>query len=210
MAEISTFILLAFAVSLDSFVVGFTYGLRQMYLPIRSIVIIATISSIVFFLSMFVGDFIASFLSPKVAEDIGGWVLILIGIWVIIQFFKTDNTQNDSDPILVNFEIKSLGIVIRILKKPMVADMDKSGAVTGVEAFLLGIALSMDSFGAGIGAALLGFVPLLGAVTIGITTALSLTIGLKSGKIFSYWDWLHRLTFIPGIILIAIGVLKMT
>ncbi|SDK42637.1 sporulation membrane protein YtaF [Sediminibacillus albus] len=209
MAEITTFLLLAFAVSLDSFMVGFTYGLRKLILQIRSIGLIAIISAAVFYLSMLIGNIIASFLAPSAAEVMGGAVLIVIGIWVIYQFFKTDKTQNEQ-PIVFTFEIKSLGIVIEILKKPMTADMDNSGRIAGIEAFLLGLALSVDSFGAGIGAAMLGFPPLLAALGIGFTTGLFLAIGMKSGYLFSYWRWLQRLTFIPGLILIFIGILKIT
>ncbi|MRH42891.1 sporulation membrane protein YtaF [Aquibacillus halophilus] len=210
MAEITTFMLLAFAVSLDSFMVAFTYGLRKMVLPLRSILVITIITGIIFYLSMLIGEMIASFLSVSIAESIGGWVLIFIGIWVIYQFFRTDKSSNEGDPTLFKFEIKSLGIVIQILKKPMVADIDNSGKITGIEAFLLGLALSLDSFGAGIGAAMLGFSPLVAAVGIGATTGLFLAIGLKSGYLFSYWHWLQRLTFVPGIILILIGIFKMT
>ncbi|MDL4840651.1 sporulation membrane protein YtaF [Aquibacillus rhizosphaerae] len=210
MAEITTFILLAFAVSLDSFMVSFTYGLRKMILPIRSIIIIGMISAITFFLSMLIGKTVASFLSPHVAEMIGGWVLILIGIWVIYQFLKTDKSSSTDNPIILKLEIKSLGIVIQILKKPMIADIDNSGKITGIEAFLLGFALSLDSFGAGIGAAMLGFTPMFASLGIGLTTSLFLAIGLKSGLLFSYLNWIHRLTFIPGIILIVIGIIKMT
>ncbi|WP_138415369.1 sporulation membrane protein YtaF [Aquibacillus sediminis] len=210
MAEFTTFILLAFAVSLDSFMVAFTYGLRKMILPTRSILIISLIAGVTFFVAMAIGTYISSFLSVKVAEQIGGSVLIFIGVWVIYQFFKTDNSRNESDPTILKLEIKAFGIVIQILKKPMVADIDQSGKITGIEAFLLGLALSLDSFGAGIGAAMLGFSPFYAAIGIGLTTGLFLSIGLKSGYLFSYWHWLQRLTFIPGIILILIGILKMT
>ena len=50
--------------------------------------------------------------------------------------------------------------MIQILRKPTVADFDKSGTISAGEALLLGIALSVDSFGAGIGASLLGMHPL--------------------------------------------------
>ncbi|WP_026569736.1 MULTISPECIES: sporulation membrane protein YtaF [Sediminibacillus] len=209
MADVSTFVLLAFAVSLDSFMVGFTYGLRKMAIRSRTILLIAFITAVVFYLSMLIGTVIASFLEPSVAEMIGGTVLILIGIWVVYQFFRTDNTQREQ-PIVLKFEIKSLGIVIEILKKPMAADFDKSGNITGIEALLLGLALSVDSFGAGIGAAMLGFAPLLAAGGIGATTGIFLAGGLKSGYLFSYWRWLQRLTFLPGLILIVIGIIKIT
>ena len=57
----------------------------------------------------------------------------------------------------------------------MVADFDKSGTITGVEAFMLGLALSLDSFGAGIGAAMLGFSPLYLSLAVSI---------LSSGLVF--------------------------
>lgn len=210
MVEISTFFLLAFAVSLDSFMVGFTYGLRKMKLPLLSITIIGFVSFIVFFMSMMIGDFIASFMSPSIAEMFGGIILIIIGLWIIYQFFKTDNSSNHNDPIMLNFEIKTLGIVIQILRKPMTADMDRSGTISGLEAFFLGLALSVDSLGAGVGAAMLDFTPVFAAVAIGCTTSIFLAGGLKSGLLFSYWQWLQRLTFLPGIILILIGIFKMT
>ncbi|WP_407269071.1 sporulation membrane protein YtaF [Radiobacillus sp. PE A8.2] len=211
MADLTTFILLAFAVSLDSFMVAFTYGLRKLILPIRSIIVIALITGTTFFLAMLIGEIIASFLSVRVAESLGGWILIFIGLWVIYQFLRTDNSSHhDKEPTILKFEIKALGIVIQILRKPMTADMDKSGKITGIEALILGLALSLDSFGAGIGAAMLGFTPAFAALGIAATTGLFLAAGLKSGYLFSYWQWLQRLTFVPGIILIIIGIAKMT
>ena len=64
------------------------------------------------------------------------------------------------EKIIFNFEIKSLGVVISILQKPTDVDFDKSGTINGVEALVLGIALSLDAFGAGIGAAMIGISPL--------------------------------------------------
>ncbi|WP_186578411.1 sporulation membrane protein YtaF [Aquibacillus kalidii] len=209
MAEIFTFLLLAIAVSLDSFMVAFTYGLRKMILPIQSILVIALISTVTFYMAMEIGRFMSTFLSFEIAEAVGAWLLIAVGVWVIIQFFKTDKSKHDGKPRIIKFEIKSLGIVIEILKKPMVADIDKSGKITGIEAFLLGFALSLDSFSAGIGAALLGFTPMFAAGGIGLTTGLFLFLGLKSGYLLSYWSWLQRLSFLPGIILIVIGIMKM-
>ena len=162
MTQLFSLILLALAVSLDSFSVGFTYGLRKMRIPLKSIIIIAFCSAATLMVAMFLGHLLQQFMSPEFAEKIGGIILIALGGWVIFQFFQSDKEKEvlPHEKVIVNFEIKSLGIVINILKKPMVADFDKSGTITGVEAFMLGLALSLDSFGAGIGAAMLGFSPL--------------------------------------------------
>ncbi len=208
-----TLIILAFAVSLDSFTVGFTYGMRKMGLPLRAILIIACISATTFFISMMIGRSISWFISPHITEILGGVILIFIGAWVIYQFFQSDNKDGPTepkDPYILKLEIQSLGIVIQILRKPMTADIDKSGTINGVEALLLGVALSLDAFGAGIGAAMFGFPPLLTAGVIAFMSSSFLWIGLKSGFLLSCWGWLHRLSFLPGVLLILIGVMKMT
>src|SRR5690606_3705432 len=110
--------------------------------------------------------------------------------------------------MLVKVEIKSLGLVINILKKPMVADLDKSGTITGFEAFLLGFALSLDAFGAGIGAALLGFSPWVMAMLVAIMSSLFVYTGIKSGSVFSKKSWVQKFSFLPGILLILIGIWK--
>nr|WP_269746710.1 sporulation membrane protein YtaF [Pontibacillus chungwhensis] len=212
MAPFTTLILLAFAVSLDSFTVGFTYGLRKMGLSLRAIGVIAMVSAVSFFLSMMIGNMIAHFLSPHITEMFGGGILIAIGIWVLYQFFRTEKPTETKDPssYLFNLEIKSLGIVIQILRKPMSADIDQSGSINGIEAFLLGIALSLDALGAGIGAAMFGFSPLTTALLIAFMSSFFLWIGLKSGYWLSYFKWIQRLTFLPGLLLIVIGMLKFT
>ena len=48
-------VLLALAVSLDSFSVGFTYGLRKMRIPFKSILIIACCSAVTLMIAMLIG-----------------------------------------------------------------------------------------------------------------------------------------------------------
>lgn len=213
MAQFMTLILLAFAVSLDSFTVGFTYGMRKMGLPYKAILVIAFISASTFFVAMIIGQTIALFISPHVTEILGGAILVTIGAWVVYQFFRSDHqsyVKNPINPYILKLEIQSLGVVIQILRKPMTADIDRSGTINGIEALLLGLALSLDAFGAGIGAAMFGFKPLLTAGIIAFMSSFFLWIGLKSGYLLSYQHWLQRLSFIPGVLLILIGVMKMT
>jgi putative sporulation protein YtaF len=211
MPQYISLLLLACALSLDSCSVGFTYGLRKVHIPIKSIIVISICSATVLVLAMAVGYAASSFFSPGVATKIGGIVLIAIGIWVLIQFFKSDKSSDEQlveEKTLVNLEIKWLGIVIHILRKPTVADIDKSGTITGIEALLLGISLSLDSFGAGIGASLLGYSPFLMALFITVMGSAFLMLGIRMGKALSSMKWLQRLTFLPGILLIIIGIWK--
>jgi putative sporulation protein YtaF len=210
MANAFSIILLALAVSLDSFSVGFTYGLRKMRIPFKSIAIIACCSAMTLTIAMLLGHLLQQLMSPVFAEKMGGVILIIIGGWVIYQFFRSDKEKDllPHEKVIINFEIKSLGIVIHILKKPMSADFDKSGTITGVEAFMLGLALSLDAFGAGIGAVMLGFSPGYLALAVALLSSLLVFLGIRIGSYFSQITWLQRFSFLPGILLIIIGIWK--
>lgn len=205
-----TLLFLAVAISLDSFSTGLAYGLRKMSIPFKSIVIIASCTAVSLVIAMFAGQVIMSVLSEVTARRIGGIILILIGMWVVYQFFRSEKEETLShEKLVLKWEIKSLGIVIHILKKPTRADMDRSGSVTGLEALLLGTALSLDAFGAGIGAAMLGYSPFLLAGSAAIMSSIFLLSGLHIGKVLSHTYWMQKLAFIPGVLLILIGLLKM-
>jgi putative sporulation protein YtaF len=211
MFQFGSLLLLAFAVSLDSFSVGFTYGMRKMRIPFKSIFIIACCSAVTLLIAMLVGDLMARIFPIYITEKLGGFILVLIGAWVLYQFFRPakESSDEETEKTLINFEIKTLGIVINILRKPMTADIDKSGTITGVEAFLLGVALSLDAFGAGIGAALLGYSPIEMSILVACMSSLFVSIGIKSGYIFSKFDWMDKFSCLPGIILIMIGLWKL-
>jgi putative sporulation protein YtaF len=210
MAQTISLLLLAFAVSLDSFSVGLTYGLRKMKIPIKSISVIAVCSAVVLMAAMMIGHFLESFFSPGMAETLGGTVLIVLGGWVLFQFFREDKTELlCHEKIILNLEIKSLGIVINILRKPMTADFDRSGTINGIEAVMLGLALSLDAFGAGVGAAFLGFSPGYLALTVACMSSLFVYAGMRMGSYFSESGWMQKFSFVPGILLIIIGLMKL-
>ncbi|HHY72821.1 MAG TPA: sporulation membrane protein YtaF [Bacillus bacterium] len=210
MGQLLTLFILGLAVSLDSFSVGLTYGIRKVSIPLKSIFIISICTFVVLLLAMGIGTWIEVFVSANAAATLGGCILIAIGIWLLVQFFTAGKKGAKQDKeILVDFEIKSLGIIIKVLKKPMVADLDQSGNIRGIEAFILGFALSLDSFGAGIGAALIDLPPILSALFIASASALLLIAGIKMGELFRNVKWIQKITFLPGVLLILIGFLKM-
>lgn len=211
MVQLFSLILLAFALSLDSFSVGFTYGLRQMVMPFKSVLIIASCSAVSLMVAVSIGHGLEKIFSPSITTGLGGFILIILGAGVLYQFFRPEKEKElqTQEKTIVNFEIRSLGLAIKILKKPMSADFDQSGTITGIEALMLGFALSLDSFGAGIGAAMLGFSPIYLAITVAIMSSLFVVLGIKCGSFFHKFDWIQRFTFLPGILLIIIGIWKL-
>lgn len=203
-------IVLSVALSIDGFGVGVSLGMRGMKIPFKSIVVISICSAVSLGVAMLIGDFIGQHVSQGAAEKTGGVILILLGIWLVFQFFKKDTMETQSkEKMVFNYEIKSLGVVISILQKPTDVDFDKSGTINGVEALVLGIALSLDAFGAGIGAAMIGISPFVLAVAIGFMSSIFIWSGLQSGKLLSKNQLVKQLSFLPGILLIIIGFIKL-
>lgn len=211
MFQLLSLLILAFALSLDSFSVGFTYGLRQMVMPVKSVLIIASCSAISMMLAVSIGHGLSKLLSPSITASLGGIILIALGAGVLYQYFRPEKEKDiqKHEKTIINFEIRSLGLVINILKKPMSADFDNSGTITGIEALMLGFALSLDSFGAGIGASMLGFSPYYLAITVAIMSSLFVLFGIKSGTFFHRFGWIQKFTFLPGILLMMIGIWKL-
>ncbi|BBI34921.1 sporulation membrane protein YtaF [Cohnella abietis] len=227
MAPVASLVLLSFAVSLDGFGVGITYGVRKIKIPVSSILIISACSGLIILLSMMVGVALTGWMSPDGASAVGAVILIGIGTVALIQFIRNGGRDeakqstaqdvaseevivigNEPAPVL-KMELKVFGFIIQILRTPSAADMDLSGTISAGEAFFLGTALSLDAFGAGIGAALVGFPPLLTAILIAAASGLFLWSGTRVGFWVSGWRWVRQLSMLPGIILIVMGIFKL-
>lgn len=208
MNDMVALVLLAFAVSLDSFTVGITYGMRKVTIPPKSFLIILLCTFIILMLAMGVGSIIEMFISYEAAETLGGAILVAIGIWVMYQFFTSQSTDTEMEKV-IELKIKPFSIIIKILKKPMEADIDKSGSISSIEALFLGIALSLDAFGAGIGAALIDLPLILFPIVISLSSMCFVLVGLYMGKIMTNARWMKSLSILPGLALIVLGLFKM-
>lgn len=123
----------------------------------------------------------------------------------------TEPVMND-EPLksaVFSLELRRLGIVVQILRTPSSADMDASGSISSMEAMILGIALSLDAFGAGLGAALLGFNPIWTSLTIALFSGTFLLLGMKTGLRFAGNYWMKHAAALPALLLIAMGILKL-
>jgi putative sporulation protein YtaF len=234
MLPVISLLVLAFAVSLDGFGVGVMYGLRKIRIPLLSIGIISLWSGIIIFSSMQIGVLMSSFMSPLVAQRVGALILIGIGIWALMQMRQQkaqearepaesleDKVHLMGEPVLptldtlqrtkeiLNIELKRFGLVIQILRTPSIADVDRSGNISASEATLLGLALSLDAFGAGIGAALIGFVPVMTASVIALSSGTFIAFGLRIGFRYAEMSWMKKLSVLPGCVLILMGIMKM-
>lgn len=198
-------LLLGLAVSLDGFGAGFAYGVRKLSLPLPSLVIICFSSSFSIFLSMEAGALVARLLSLRAASAIGGLLLLLVGAVILIQSFR----QNRENGETLGADGHGLGVLSSVLREPQLADFDSSGVITGKEAVVLGVALALDAFAAGFGAAMMGFPPLATAFVVGIAKFVLLPAGVLSGRKFANILKEERASLVSGAVLAFLGLMHL-
>ncbi|ACB85461.1 sporulation membrane protein YtaF [Natranaerobius thermophilus] len=205
MPELFPLVALSLAVSLDGLAAGFAYGLKNIKIPLSSLLLLSVTSAISIAISMFFGRIVADLISPGIAEIMGGVILVVLGFWFIIQnlaitskaYHQEENDQADRKNIIEN-----------VMDDPIKADLDSSGVISLKEAIILGIALAMDAFSAGFAASLMGFHSIITPFFVGLCKFIFVPMGVNFGfNLFSKVDR-SKVAFLPGIILIMLGLLN--
>lgn len=117
--------------------------------------------------------------------------------------------QEQVQKAVFSLEIPKIGVVIQILRSPTKADLDDSGSISPWEAMWLGIALSLDAFGAGLGAAMLGFSPLGTAAVVALFSGIFLVLGMRIGLRFASKGGMRFISYLPAFLLIVMGIMKL-
>lgn len=185
-------VFLALAVSIDGLGVGFACGMGRVRISFLSLILMGTAAGLAVLVSMLAGSLAGVFLNSFYAEALGGLLLIGFGLLMLVQSRKADNR----------------GGLLGLLDNPSRADIDHSGTISAREAVVLGIALALDGFGAGFGAALAGFPPLVTGAAVALTKVILVSGGVELGHLASGSKWVRKLKVIPGVIICALGILK--
>lgn len=193
-------ILLVIAVSLDSFSAGVVYGMRNICVPFNALFIIMVCSGVIVFVSMTIGSMFLTVLTPDIASMLGGSILIVLGCFAFINCLRSKSDTSNQN------QKRKQNILTTVLSTPDKADLDRSGIISPSEAVLLGFALALDAFGAGIGASMLGYAPILTALLIACMSGAFLYLGLTAGRILTKNRHMQRLTFLPPLLLITLGI----
>lgn len=172
-------LILAIAVSIDGLAAGMAFGMKKIIVPLQSIMIIGISSGGVIAVSMPLGHVLLKFIPQQFTHWIGAGIFI------------------------------SIGLISLLNQNPIQADRDHSGEISAKEAFLLGISLSIDSIAAGVSAALLGFTIWLTAGTIAISCALFIWMGSYVGHHLTRLIQNRYLSYIPGLLLVILGMIKL-
>lgn len=213
--------LMALALSLDGFGVGLAYGLRRIRIPVNSLIAIAMCTVLAMGISMLFGGWVSLWLRLIPVRLLGASILLSLGIFQLGKAIwnRKEEVFPEAVPALAvvhpnpvlepvfRFQLRFFGLVIQVLKTPDIADVDRSGVISLRESVLLGCALAVDAFASGIGAAMAGMTFWIIGIAA-LTLIVMLRIGqLMAGKVPEYWT--NKAEYLPGIVLILVGLSKL-
>lgn len=166
--------------------IGITYGIKATKICFVSKIILFFVSFIITACAVWVGNGIKNMIPESLANHIGSFILILIGTVVLIKSIFEKQAENDY------------------------YDFNHSKVIDPKEAFILGIALSLDGFGIGISSSMLGVNSVFFAILVAIFQLLFLSVGNFFGiKINQMSKIPNQIwTIISGLILVNIGIFQ--
>lgn len=211
-------LILAISLSLDAFGVGLVYGLRKIRIPLIPKLIICLFSIFYAGAALIIGNSLSNLLPTFASKLIGVTILIVMGCWIIVQALlrkkeepATSPMKNTTDKTLFKFGIKSLGITIQVVRNPAKGDIDDSGIIDIFEALLLGLALSVDAIGVGIGSALTGFHSMFIPIAVGLFQLGFLYVGTHlGGKVVAIGRINKKfISILPGLLLVSLAIVRL-
>lgn len=201
-------LLLAISLSLDSLSVGLTYGTRGLRVGWAARLILGLASMSLSALAMGVGQVAAGLVPAGLARQVGALVLLALGAALAWRGLWPRPADSSAPPTALEIRLRSLGLVIQILREPVSADVDRSGEITPYESLALGLALAADSVGAGFGAALADYQSWLLPPSVGLACTLLFALGHRLGA-RSPWRLTGRAAVLPGVFLMGLGILRL-
>lgn len=187
------FILLVIVLSLDAFAAGFSYGMGKVFVPFFSLLIIALVSGCMLTASMIAGNIILSFIPAGLTKGISFSVLFLLSLY---KFYDA----------LPQLHLKAHGLTTDTISEKV--NKENKAVLSGKEAALLALALSIDNISAGLctGAFPLPiFVLLLITITIHFV---SIRLGILTGSILADKSS-HCFAWLGGLILMILAFCRL-
>lgn len=207
MNGIISVLLIAIAVSLDGFWGGFAFGLRKIKISLPSLLVISFWSVVCSMITMLVGSNLKHYISLEMAKYIGAALLLLLGLFTLKEGYNQKNEmceQQKASPKL-NISIKDL---IKVLRNPLLADVDKENDIKPAEGTVLGLAVAMDASIAAFTLSLFGLNPFTTPFLFGLTHFILIGLGNITARQSIINHVGERLTLLPGFILVIIALLR--
>ena len=193
-------LLFAISANIDSFIVGMSYGIKKSNIDLLKSTVISLVTLTGTVIAILMGTQISQFLPASSTQAIGCALLIGLGLYYIIKSFFSYIREKIKKAEVKSNECGS-GTQNNVPAK--------ASLLTMKEGLFLGLALSINNFGMGIGASITGLKLLPTAVMSLVVSVIFLYAGNLIGKTKFPHISDQSADFISGLILAALGIYEL-
>ena len=193
-------LLFAISANIDSFIVGMSYGIKKSNIDLLKSTVISLVTLTGTVIAILMGTQISQFLPASSTQAIGCALLIGLGLYYIIKSFFSYIREKIKKAEVKSNECGS-GTQNNVPAK--------ASLLTMKEGLFLGLALSINNFGMGIGASITGLKLLPTAVMSLVVYVIFLYAGNLIGKTKVPHISDQSADFISGLILAALGIYEL-
>ncbi len=138
-------------------------------------------------ISMIAGHKMQKFISLDVGKYIGAILLLLLGLFTLIEGIKQRKEANqeniENKKVLNNLNVRNL---IKVVNNPLLADIDHENDIKPIEGIILGIAVAMDASIAAFTLSFFNLNPYITPFLFGLTHFVLIGLGNFLAKKISY------------------------
>ncbi len=202
-------ILLVTALSIDAFAASFVYGSNKVRIPLVSAWIITMLSTGILFLFLVIGKGFGTVIPDIFTRGICFCILFSLGIIKLLDSsLKSWIRRHNMRQKKWAFSISELNFILTVYANPETANGGDITVLSPAEAVSLGIALSLDSAAAGIGAGILvshWIVTIIASFIVGMAVII---VGCWIGNRIASRSTLD-LSWLSSILLIILAIMKL-
>lgn len=192
-------LLFALSANIDSFIVGMSYGIKKSDISLLKSTIISLVTLIGTIAAILMGTQISQFLPASSTLGIGCALLIGLGLYYILKALFG----------FIRNKIRKREVKANEQAAPLKQEAEDTALLTLREGLFLGLALSINNFGMGIGASITGLKLVPTAVISLIVSVIFLYAGNFIGKTKMPRISDQMADVISGLILVGLGIYEL-
>lgn len=196
-------LLLSISSNINTVSISSAYGIKKIQLGKSSILLLAILTSIGTFISMYIGKLLLPLMNISLANLFGAVLLSYIGISFIVEYIRLEKKRAGYD---TSYYFESSLNYKNILENPIIVDSDKSNHIDFKECLKLSFAVILNNSCTTFAASITGVDIGLSVFFNFIITILSLYLGYFNSNIYMS-KWFSKYSNLAcGIILILFGI----
>lgn len=199
-------LLFLFAVSLDSMTAGFSYGTKRVHVQILSLFLLVSIPAIFITLADILGTLTGRLLPDSFLSVLSFLLLFFLAAAKLFESLIRHLAKKH--PSLIGnrgWHIKDLNIIFTVYLSPEIANQTDPQILSAKEAFVLSLALSLDSVLVGMAFSTVAIPRLLLLISAMLFNLILFSIGYLCGRLLSHALPMD-LSWLSGLCLLALAI----